>query len=226
MSKLVAIIEDEPDIRKLIVHHLEKANFNVKEFQNGNDFFKFIDDNIPDLIILDIMLPDADGFEICKYLKNKSQFSTIPIIILTAKSEEVDKVLGLELGADDYITKPFSPRELIARVKAVLRRFVPFEETEKIIIDDILEIDLKKRQVKVEDKIVELTKTEFEILRVLSSKRGWVFTRNQILDSIWGEDIVVLDRTIDVHIKNLRDKIGKAGKFIKNVRGIGYKFDA
>jgi two-component system phosphate regulon response regulator PhoB/two-component system alkaline phosphatase synthesis response regulator PhoP len=172
------------------------------------------------------MLPDSDGFEICKYLKSKSQFSNVPIIILTAKNEEIDKVLGLELGADDYVTKPFSPRELVARVKAVLRRFLPSEDTEKIIINDILEIDLKKRQVKVEDKIVELTKTEFEILRILSSKKGWVFTRNQILDNIWGEEIIVLDRTIDVHIKNLRGKIGKAGKFIKNVRGIGYKFEA
>ena len=170
------------------------------------------------------MLPDADGIEICKYLKSNQEFSSIPVIMLTARADETDKVLGLELGADDYVTKPFSPRELVARVKAVLRRKTQ-DSGKKIKIGDILLIDLNKFQAFVENKKIDLTPTEFRILKILASKKGWVFTRDQILDHLWGHDKVVLDRTIDVHIKNLREKLGEAAKFIKNVRGVGYKIE-
>ena len=225
MKELIAIIEDEPDISRLVAYHLKKANFNVREFRSSKNFLTFLEDYTPDLIILDLMLPDADGFDICKDLKSNDRYSTVPIIMLTAKSEEIDKILGLELGADDYITKPFSPRELVSRVKAVLRRISNKPVPTKNIVCDILEIDLQKFEVAVEGKKIDLTSTEFKILKVLISHKGWVFSREQILDEIWGSEKVVLDRTVDVHIKNLREKLGNAGKFIKNIRGVGYKLE-
>ena len=224
MNELIAVIDDEPDILELVSLHLTKSNFKVKGFLNAESFFKFLSSRIPDLVILDLMLPDSDGIEICKYLKSNKDFSSIPIIMLTARASETDKVLGLELGADDYVTKPFSPRELVARVKAVLRRKTQ-DSGKKIKIGDILLIDLNKFQVFVENKKIDLTPTEFRILKILASKKGWVFTRDQILNHLWGQEKAVLDRTIDVHIKNLREKLGKAAKFIKNIRGIGYKIE-
>lgn len=225
MNKLVAVVDDEPDILELVSHHLEKAYFTVKEFEDADSFLQFLDRQIPDLIILDLMLPDADGLEVCKYLKKELRFSSIPIIMLTAKGDETDRVLGLELGADDYVTKPFSPKELVARVKAVLRRKETQEVTQKIDINGLLVIDPEKYAVLVGESRIDLTPTEFRILRLLASKRGWVFSRNKILDHLWGRDKIVLDRTVDVHIKNLRDKLGEAGGLIKNVRGIGYKLE-
>ena len=224
MNELIAVIDDEPDILELVSLHLTKSGFKVKEFLTAESFFKFLSSKIPDLIILDLMLPDSDGIEICKYLKSKEDFKFIPVIMLTARATETDKVLGLELGADDYVTKPFSPRELVARVKAVLRRKTQ-ESGKKIKIGDILLIDLNKFEVFVENKKIDLTPTEFRILKILASKKGWVFTRDQILNHLWGQEKAILDRTIDVHIKNLREKLGKAAKFIKNVRGIGYKVE-
>lgn len=225
MNKLIAVVDDEPDILELVSLHLKNAGFKVKQFLDGESFYRFIDTQIPDLIILDLMLPDMDGLEICKYLKRKDELASIPVIMLTAKSEESDKLLGLELGADDYVTKPFSPKELVARVKAVLRRQTPKEETRKIEIGNILVIDSQKYEVFLEGKKIELTPAEFKILQLLASKKGWVYNREQILDYLWGQEKVVLDRTVDVHIKNLREKLGKAGKFIKNIRGVGYKLE-
>ena len=224
MNELIAVIDDEPDILELVSLHLIKSGFKVKGFLNAESFFKFLSSKMPDLIVLDLMLPDADGIEICKYLRSKEEFRSIPIIMLTARASETDKVLGLELGADDYVTKPFSPRELVARVKAVLRRKTQ-DSSKKVKIGDILLIDLNKFEFFVENKKIDLTPTEFRILKILATKKGWVFTRDQILDHLWGHDKAVLDRTIDVHIKNLREKLGKAKKFIKNVRGIGYKIE-
>jgi len=225
MNKLIAIIDDEPDILELVSLHLTKSGFKVKKFLNGENFFKFLSKEIPDLIILDLMLPDSDGIEICKYLKSNENFNSIPIIMLTALSSEVDRILGLEIGADDYVTKPFSPRELVARVKAVLRRRTEKQLSSQIKIGDILLIDFNKYKVYVENKEINLTSTEFRILKILAQKRGWVFTRDQILYHLWGHDKAVLDRTVDVHIKRLREKLGKAGKFIKSVRGVGYKIE-
>ncbi len=225
MKKLIVIIDDEPDIVQLVSLHLKKAGFDVKGFLNAEDFFDFIGKNLPDLILLDLMLPDADGFEVCKYLRRKDESASIPIIMLTAKGEETDKVLGLELGADDYITKPFSPKELVARVKAVLRRQDKEEVLKKIIIHDILTIYPEKHEAYVEGKRMDLTSTEFKILTLLASKKGWVFTRDQILDYLWGQEKAVLDRTVDVHIKHLREKLGMASSMIKNIRGVGYKLE-
>ncbi|RLC50918.1 MAG: two-component system response regulator [Candidatus Cloacimonadota bacterium] len=227
MSKtLVAIVDDEPDILNLVAINLEKAGFDTEKFELADELHKFLDNKIPDLIVLDLMLPDADGFDVCKDLKKNEKFANIPIIMLTAKGDETDRVLGLEFGADDYVVKPFSPRELVARVKAVLRRGKVKENAKQIIeIGKILKIDLLKVQVLVNEKIVETTSTEFNIIKLLASRIGWVYSRNQILDHLWGNDKIVVDRTIDVHIRNLRKKLGNAGKFIKNVRGVGYKME-
>ncbi|HEY4715663.1 MAG TPA: response regulator transcription factor [bacterium] len=224
MSKLIAIVDDEPDIIELVSIHLTKSGFITKGFSDGSAFLKSLDKQIPDLVILDLMLPDTDGLEICKYLRKEDRFAGTSVILLTAKGDETDKVLGLELGADDYITKPFSPRELVARVRAVLRRKDKAETTEKIEIDGILSIDPQKYEVVVKGKNINLTSTEFRILKILIEKRGRVFTRDQILDNLWGNEKTVVDRTVDVHIKNLREKLGPAGDLIKNVRGVGYQF--
>jgi len=225
LKERIAIVDDEPDILELVDLHLKKAGFRTDGFLNAENFLKFIKIEHPDLIILDLMLPDADGLEICKELKKQAEYSSIPIIMLTAKGDETDKILGLELGADDYVTKPFSPKELVARVKAVLRRQQKREELPRIEIGGLLEILPEKHEVYVEGSKVELTSTEFRILQLLSSKKGWVFTRDQILDYLWGQEKAVVDRTVDVHIKHLREKLGKASPLIKNIRGVGYKLE-
>ncbi len=223
MKELIAVLDDEPDLLELISVNLKKNGYRSKEFDNVKSFYSFLRSEKPDLLILDLMLPDSDGMEVCKYLKKDEKYASIPIIMLTAKKSEVDKVLGLELGADDYITKPFSVAELLARIKAVLRRRSASPSGPFINIDDIITIDLQKHDVKVNKKTVELTLTEFKILELLSSSRGQVFSREQLLDNVWGLDVAVNDRTVDVHIKNLRDKLGSAASLIKNIRGIGYK---
>ncbi len=225
MARKIAIVDDEPDICNLVSLHLSKASFQVEQFEDSESLLSFLRNDIPDLIILDLMLPDADGFEICKQLKGDAKYSEIPIIMLTAKGEETDKVLGLELGADDYVTKPFSPKELVARVKAVLRRNTRKEGSRKITAADSIEIDLQKYEVFINGKKIDLTSTEFRILQLLAGREGWVYSRERILEHLWGNEKIVLDRTIDVHITNLRKKLGKAGKLIKNIRGIGYKLE-
>lgn len=224
-KKSVVIVDDEPDILELISLHLKRAGFHVQGFLDAESFYAFMNSSEPALIILDLMLPDADGIEVCKHLKTHDLWSAIPIIMLTAKAEETDKVLGLELGADDYVTKPFSPKELVARVKAVLRRPTVGEKARRLEVGDAVVIDEAKHEVKVSNKKVKLTSTEFKILCFLASKKGWVFTRNQILDHLWGDEKAVIDRTIDVHIKHLREKLGQASRYIKNVRGVGYKIE-
>jgi len=226
MGKVIAIVEDEPDIVELVTVNLKKAGFTTHGFTTAEKFFSFLKSQTPDVIILDLMLPDIDGLDICKRLKKIDALAAIPIIILTARADETDKILGLELGADDYVTKPFSPKELVARVKVALRRLSPKEVTQKIEIGGILTIDTEKFEVKVDGEKTEITSTEFKILQALASKPGWVFSRDKILDYLWGREKAVLDRTVDVHVKNLREKLGAAGQFIKNVRGIGYKLEA
>jgi two-component system phosphate regulon response regulator PhoB/two-component system alkaline phosphatase synthesis response regulator PhoP len=225
MGKLVVIIDDEPDIRELVSLHLERAGFHTEAFERAEEFWDFLETRIPDLLVLDLMIPDADGLDVCKLLRRNEAFSRIPIIMLTAKGEETDRILGLELGADDYVAKPFSPRELVARVKAVLRRGDDPGKEKIQAIAGILTIDPGRYEVRVMGKIIDLTSTEFRILHLLSSKKGWVFSRDQILDFLWGQEKAVLDRTIDVHIRHLREKLGVASFLIKNVRGVGYKLE-
>lgn len=224
-TKTIAIVDDEPDILELVSLNLGKAGYKTKEFSNGEDFFTYIKNNKADLVILDVMLPDSDGFEICKYLKNDSVYKSIPVIMLTARSTEMETVLGLELGADDYVSKPFSPRELVARVKTILRRDSQVAPTKTLKIGEKLIIDIQKYEVFIEDEKIELTSSEFKILKLLSDKKGWVYSREQILDYLGVSDKGVLDRTVDVHIRNLREKLGEYSKYIKNIRGVGYKLE-
>ena len=225
MKQLIAIVEDEPDISELISINLGKNGFVTKCFDNGKDFFSYLEKRTPSLLILDLMLPDMDGIEICKKIRANPSSSALPIIMLTARSEETDKVLGLELGADDYVTKPFSPKELVARVKAVLRRQLSVDSSKRITIGKDIILDPEKFEVVSAGKKINLTVTEFKILELLSSKKSWVFTRDRILDHLWGEDKAVIDRTVDVHIRHLREKLGEASSLIKNIRGVGYKLE-
>jgi two-component system phosphate regulon response regulator PhoB/two-component system alkaline phosphatase synthesis response regulator PhoP len=225
MAELVAVVDDESDITELVSIHLGRAGYEVKAFSSAAPFFRSIEKRVPQIVILDLMLPDMDGLEICKRLKNDDRWYQTPIIMLTARTGETDKVLGLELGADDYVTKPFSPRELVARVKAVLRRRTRRDETSKVSVDNVLTIDPEKYEVRIQGKKVALTPTEFKILSLLASNRGRVFSRDQILDHLWGHEKAVVDRTVDVHIRNLREKVGRAARLIRNVRGVGYKIE-
>ena len=226
-DNIIAIVDDEEDIVELVSHHLKREGYKVKEFYNGRDFLSFIESVVPDLAVLDIMLPGIDGLEICRILKSKTSTSSVPIIMLTAKATEADVVVGLELGADDYMVKPFSPRELVARVKTILRRVSTKDDDKRVLKLGPLSIDTEKFEASLDGKKIELTTTEFKILEVLAEGRGRVYTRDQLLKKkrLWGDDKLVFDRTIDVHIKNLREKLGKAGNMIKTIRGIGYKLE-
>ncbi len=226
MRRLVAVVDDEPDIVEAVSIPLKKANFSVRGFTAAGTFLRFLDREKPDLVILDLMLPDMDGMEICKFMKRDYRLAAIPIIMLSARADEADRVLGLELGADDYVTKPFSARELVARVKAVLRRDVQRTSGKVINVGGILAIDLEKHEVDVRGRRVNLTATEFRILALLSSRSGKVFSRDEILDHLWGHDKAVVDRTVDVHIRNLREKLGKGARLVRNVRGVGYKLES
>jgi|UniRef100_A0A7V3PSH2 two-component system phosphate regulon response regulator PhoB/two-component system alkaline phosphatase synthesis response regulator PhoP len=225
-QRLIAVIDDEPDILELVSINLKRASFQTETFITAGAFYEFLKRRTPDLIILDLMLPDVDGIEVCRFLKSQPDYAHIPIIMLTARAEETDRVLGLELGADDYITKPFSPRELVARVRSVLRRLDTIRDEDRITVAGILTINPKRHEVEVDGKKVFLTTTEFRLLLTLAQKPGWVFTRSQLLDELWGDEKVVIDRTIDVHITHLRAKLGRAGQLIQNVRGVGYKIEA
>jgi len=225
MNDLIAVIEDEPDLAALVSSHLRKEGYRVEVFGDAERFFRFLQKKIPDLILLDLMLPDMSGLDVCKTLKRSDDWRTIPVIMATAKAEETDKILGLELGADDYVTKPFSLKELAARIKAVLRRMEPAPRPSVLEIGAGLVLDAERFEVRRDGTPLDLTSTEFKILRLLASKKGRVFSREQILDELWGNDKIVLDRTVDVHIKNLREKLGPAARLIKNIRGVGYKVE-
>lgn len=219
----ILIVEDERDIAEMIEYNLQKEGYETVCVSSGEDAVSAAKKKSPDLVILDIMLPGIDGFETCKKLKNTEITSNIPIIMLTAKSREADKVAGLEIGADDYMTKPFSPRELTARIKAVLRRGEPALLNKKIE-KGILSIDSIKHKVLVKGKEAVLTHTEFKLLEFMAKRPGIVLSRDKLLDGVFGYDSAVYDRTIDTHIKSLRKKLGKARDYIETVRGTGYRF--
>jgi DNA-binding response OmpR family regulator len=225
MSATIAVLDDEEDILELLRLQLGQSGFRVETFPEPDGFFKSIRKRVPDLIILDLMLPGTDGLEVCRLLKGNEAWCRIPVIMLTAKGDETDKVLGLEMGADDYVTKPFSARELVARVKAVLRRQARGEDERTIAVGDTLVLDTEKHEARLGGAKLDLTSTEFNILKLLAAKKGRVLTREQILDHLWGDEKIVIDRTVDVHIRNLRHKLGPEGGVIKNVRGVGYKVE-
>jgi DNA-binding response OmpR family regulator len=223
MNELITIVEDEDDIRALVVAGLKKERFRVREYADGKGFLSSLRSEKPDLVILDLMLPDTDGFAICRSMRADRALASIPVIMLTARAEEADRVLGLELGADDYVVKPFSPKELAARVKAVLRRASPEVGRSRLEVSDGLLIDIDSHEVFVHGRKLELTQAEFRLLHLLATRTGWVFSREKILDRLWGDEKNVTDRSVDVHVKHLRDKLGPAGALIVNVRGVGYK---
>ncbi|MFZ5640505.1 MAG: response regulator [Bacillota bacterium] len=227
----ILVVDDEHHIVELVKFNLDKEGYQVETAFDGRNALIAVENRRPDLIILDVMLPELDGFEVCRTLQKNPDTCDIPIIMLTARVEEIDKVLGLELGADDYITKPFSPRELVARVKARLRRTAKNAETKKdageVIKINGLVIDPDKYAVYLEDVKLDLTPKEFELLRMLAQNRGRVLTRDYLLEKIWGYDYAGDTRTVDVHIRHIRQKIeSQPGDFqcIETIRGVGYKF--
>ncbi|MCF7848342.1 MAG: response regulator [Kiritimatiellales bacterium] len=221
----ILVIEDEEPIQELIQFNLERKNYRVKVVDSGEDALKVIGTYSPDLMLLDIMLPGVDGLEVCKQVKADPRLRHIPIIMLTALSEEADIVAGLELGADDYVTKPFSTRILLARVKAALRRGdTPVAAQDDMVSIHGIEINPLRHEVKLDGGKIELTFTEFKVLQLFAGQPGRVFTRYQIVDAVHGEDYPVTDRSVDVQIVGLRKKLGDAGKHIETVRGIGYRF--
>ena len=224
-NKKIVIIEDEPDILEVLSYNLKREGFEVLSATNGTEGLALVSKEIPDLILLDLMLPGMDGIEICSTIKNAPPTKNALIIMVTAKGEESDIVLGLGVGADDYITKPFSPKELVARVKAVLRRGVLLdtsEQKEKVEVG-ALSIDTNKYEVSVSGKNVRLTATEFRLLRYLASHPGRVFSREQLLSRAMGDDVVVVDRNIDVHIRGIRKKMDIEPSMIETIRGVGYR---
>ncbi|MBU1084241.1 MAG: response regulator transcription factor [Candidatus Omnitrophota bacterium] len=223
---LIAVVDDESEVLRVISEYFIPRGFKVKGFQDSACFFDFIGKKLPDIIILDVMFPGENGFDLCKKLKSRKIHAHIPIIMLSGKIEEQDKIFGLELGADDYVSKPFSLNELHARVEAVLRRCLPEDLPSEIRVGDLIAIDTDKYEVRVSGKKIDLTSTEFKILECLSARKGHAFTRNKILEYIWGDEKIVTEQTINVHINHIREKLGqKAGKLIKHIRGMGYKVE-
>ena len=226
-QKTILVVEDEKDIVELIRYNLEREGFRVRAAYDGQAAVQSVQRELPDLILLDLMLPKLDGLDVCKNIKEDKRTSHIPVVMVTAKSEESDVVVGLSLGADDYITKPFSPKVLVARVKAVLRRveLALKGEREVIKVSGDFIIDATRFEVMIEGKPVRLTKTEFNLLKFLAERPGRVLTRNQLLDGAIGFDVFVTDRNIDVHIAALRKKLRKHADRIVTIRGVGYKFE-
>ena len=219
----ILIVEDEKDIIEMIEYNLKKEGYETRSVLSGEEAISSAKKERPDLVILDLMLPGIDGFDVCRSLKNNDVTARIPIIMLTAKSQEADKVAGLELGSDDYMTKPFSPRELIARIKAVLRRQDPVI-VQKVIKKGIIRIDSVRHQVLVGSEEVQLTHTEFKLLEFMAQRPGVVLSRDRLLDGVFGYDSEVYDRTVDAHIKSLRKKLRSARDYIETIRGSGYRF--
>jgi two-component system alkaline phosphatase synthesis response regulator PhoP len=223
-KKKILVVDDEEDILELVRYNLSREGYEVICASSGEDGLKAARNELPDLIALDLMLPGIDGLEVARILNGNNTTKNIPIIMLTAKGEEADIVAGLELGADDYITKPFSPRIMIARIRAVLRRKTKEVDDDEVIRINEITLNPGRHEVLVNEEPVQLTFTEFGILNFLIRRPGWVFTRSQIVDAVKGDDYFVTDRSVDVQIVGLRKKLGPAGKNIETVRGVGYRF--
>ncbi len=227
--KKLLVVDDEQDIVDLISYNLKKEGYTVLTATNGTSALEIAKQELPDLIILDIMMPGLDGFEVCRMLRQYPQTSQVSIVFLTAKTGEIDQIIGLELGADDYIQKPVSPRVLVARVKTILRRMAERVRTEMIVAPemlciDTLEINRQNYTVRIDEHESFFPKKEFELLAFLASNRGKVFTRDSLLRRIWGESVYVVDRTVDVHVSKVREKLGRYAPLVETVKGVGYRF--
>lgn len=227
MKQKILIVEDEPEIAELIRMHMDRNGFITTVVHSGKAGMDEIAQRRPDCVLLDLMLPDLDGLEVCRRLRRNEETEKLPVIMVTAKGEESDVVTGIELGADDYITKPFSPRVLVARVKSVLRRTNAFESDSKtrdiITLGNDLVVDIERHRVTVRGEKLELTVTEFGILKYLAARPGFVRTRDQIISAVHGGNTILSSRTVDVHVTALRRKLGEAGRMIETVRGVGYR---
>lgn len=226
MANTILLVEDDEDIRQLLTFTFEAAGFDVITRSDGQEGLDAAVAETPDVVILDIMLPSMSGLDICKVLKRNEETESIPVIMLTARGEEVDRVVGLELGADDYVVKPFSPRELVLRVRAVLKRNAPSEPTAKTtsLKMDGLVVDMDAYKVLIDNEEVLLTATEFKLLAELLKNKGRVRTRDQLLNTVWGYEFEGYARTVDTHVRRLRQKIGDYAKYIETMRGVGYRF--
>ena len=222
MAVHIYIVEDDKNIREIEMFALKNSGYAVEEFENAKSFFSRSAEKVPDLVLLDIMLPDMDGLEIVKKLRSRPDTVRVPIILVTAKTTELDKVKGLDIGADDYLTKPFGVMELISRVKALLRRSRALQDDKQMVLGDIT-LDSERREVHVGGELCELTFKEFELLKLLMVNAGIVLHRDTIMSDVWGTDYEGESRTLDMHIKTLRQKLGEAGNMIKTVRNVGYK---
>ncbi|MDZ4711002.1 MAG: response regulator transcription factor [bacterium] len=228
MKKKVLVVDDEKDIVDILKYNLERENeFEVFTAKDGREALELAE-SIPDLIVLDIMMPELNGFEVCKQLKSNPATSKIPIIFLTAKENEIDEILGLEIGADDYISKPISPRKVLARIKSVIRRTSGDYEKPSRLEDNVkfknLEVDSSSHSVKINEREIFFPKKEFQLLHFLLSNRGKVYSREILLNQIWGENIYVVDRTVDVHVAKVREKLGEYSEYIETIKGLGYRF--
>lgn len=220
----ILIVDDEPDALELIKFNMKESGYQVVTAPDGRKALETIKNERPDLVVLDLMLPEVDGLEVCKIIRRNAETSDLPIIMLTAKAAEIDRVLGLELGADDYMTKPFSPRELMLRIRNLLKRKAGGSEEKESLRCGTLHVDIPRHYVTVEDKAIDLTATEFNLLTVLMQRRGRVQTRERLLQDVWDYDALVDTRTVDTHIRRLREKLGEAAKYLDTVRGVGYRF--
>ncbi len=225
MSKLILVVDDEPDLLELVRFNLTQEGFRVETAVNGSEALSKVAALKPDLLVLDLMLPDQSGTEVCRKVRGAPETERLPVIMLTARSEEIDRIVGFELGADDYVTKPFSPRELLLRVKAILRRGSQPDTPSRRLEHGHLILDREGHRCTVDQAEVDLTAKEFGLLAALMSRPGRVLSREQLLDEAWGSDISVTHRTVDTHLKRLREKLGSAGSLIHTVRGVGYRFD-
>lgn len=226
MAETVLIVDDEADVVELVVYNLQRAGFKTITARDGPSALRKARDETPSLIVLDWMLPELDGSEVCRQLKADPKTQTIPIVMLTAKADEVDRVVGLELGADDYVTKPFSPRELVLRVKTILRRTQGETPAAELIKFHDLTLDKARHEARVKGKAVDLTVTEFKLLATLMERRGRVQTRDRLLSDVWGYEGDMDTRTVDTHVRRLRDKLASCSDYIETVRGVGYRFEA
>lgn len=224
MSESVLVVDDEPDIVEIVQYNLEKAGYTVFTAEDGTTALKFARETALSLIVLDLMLPGLEGTDVCRILKQDERTRNIPILMLTAKGEETDRVVGLELGADDYVVKPFSPKELVLRINAILRRTQGHTAVSGMIHIGPLSLDIEGHTVLVNEIPVSLTATEFKLITTLYGRRGRVQSRNELLDVVWGYDYMGYGRTVDAHIKRLREKLGDASTLIETVRGVGYRF--
>ena len=226
MAREVLVVEDEPDIRRLVVLHLERDGFRCRTAANGLDALREAKADVPDLVVLDLMLPGIDGLEVCRRLRSDASTAGVPIIMLTAKSDEVDRVVGLEVGADDYVAKPFSPKELVARVRAVLRRSRP-DRPPRVLAVGPVTLDPERHRVTLGGRALQLTPKEFDLLQALLEAAGRVLSREYLLNHVWGyaRADVIESRTVDVHVRRLRAKLGDAGSRIATIKSVGYRFE-